>query len=65
MFRTALLFVATAITFSCSTDNNSTLPAADKAQPFNIISPRQFGLNPAKVAQIRLAMQRAVDVGHI
>ena len=65
MFRTALLFVATAITFSCSTDNNSTLPAADKAQPFNVISPRQFGLNPAKVAQIRLAMQRAVDVGHI
>ena len=65
MFRTALLFVATAITFSCSTDNDSTLPAADKAQPFNVISPRQFGLNPAKVAQIRLAMQRAVDVGHI
>ena len=47
MFRTALLFVATAITFSCSTDNDSTLPAADKAQPFNVISPRQFGLNPA------------------
>ena len=65
MFRTTLLFVATATTFSCSTDNNSTLPAADRAQPFNVISPRQFGLDPAKVAQVRLAMQRAVDAGHI
>ena len=65
MFRTALLFVATAITFSCSTDNKSTLPAADRAQPFNVISPLQFGLDPAKVAQIKLAMQRAVDVGHL
>ena len=65
MFRTALLFVATAITFSCSTDNKSTLPAADRAQPSNVITTRQFGLDPSKVAQIRLAMQHAVDVGHI
>lgn len=56
MFRTTLLFFATAVACSCATD---------RAQPFNAISPGQFGLDAAEVAQIRRKMQRAVDVGHI
>ena len=65
MFRTALLFLATIVAYSCSTDSNNTQPATDKAQPFNAISAGQFGLDEAEVAQIRREMQRAVDVGHI
>ena len=65
MFRTALLFLATILACSCTTDSNNTQPAADRAQPFNAISAGQFGLDEAEVAQIRREMQRAVDVGHI
>ena len=65
MFRTALLFLATIVACSCTTDSNNTQPATDRAQPFNAISAGQFGLDEAEVAQIRREMQRAVDVGHI
>ena len=65
MFRTALLFSATIVACSCTTDSNNTRPATDRAQPFNTISAGQFGLDEAEVAQIRREMQRAVDVGHI
>ena len=65
MFRTALLFFATAVACSCTTNSNNTLPAIDRAQPFNAISARQFGLDAADAAKIRREMQRAVDVGHI
>jgi len=65
MFRTALLFSATIVACSCTTDSNNTLLATDRAQTFNAISAGQFGLDEAEVAQIRREMQRAVDVGHI
>ena len=65
MFRTALLFLATILACSCTTDSNNTQPATDRAQPFNAIAAGQFGLDEAEVAQIRREMQRAVDVGHI
>ena len=65
MFRTALLFLATIVACSETTDSNKTQPATDRAQPLNAISAGQFGLDEAEVAQIRREMQRAVDVGHI
>ena len=65
MFRIVFLSFATAIILSCTTNSNNTLPAFDKARQFNPISPSQFGLDSSEISEIKRAMQRSVDVGHI
>ena len=65
MFRIVFLSFATAIILSCTTNNDDTLEAFDRARQFHPVSPSQFGLDSSEISEIKRAMQRSVDIGHI